>query len=193
MKPQRDVVAHEYDGIEEFDNPTPGWWHLIFAATIVFSIFYYAFWHFSPLAWTPEQALRDDQTRIEAKKFGSIGDLANDVPTLLRLMGDEKLLRVADGMFQMNCASCHGREGGGINGVNLCDDSYKNAKSITDLADVIAKGAANGAMPAWENRLSDKQRILLAAYVASLRGKSPANPRQPEGVTLAPWPSAAPQ
>jgi hypothetical protein len=32
------LLAHEYDGIEEYDNPLPGWWSWIFVATIVFSV-----------------------------------------------------------------------------------------------------------------------------------------------------------
>ncbi|MFN9977437.1 MAG: cbb3-type cytochrome c oxidase N-terminal domain-containing protein, partial [Phycisphaerae bacterium] len=31
---------HEYDGIREYDNPTPGWWHLIFIGSVFFSIMY---------------------------------------------------------------------------------------------------------------------------------------------------------
>jgi cytochrome c oxidase cbb3-type subunit 3 len=43
-------------------------------------------------------------------------------------------------------------------------------------------------MPAWRNRLSHvNQVVLTAAYVASLRGSNPANPRAPEGVAIPAW------
>ncbi|MFN7337509.1 MAG: cbb3-type cytochrome c oxidase N-terminal domain-containing protein, partial [bacterium] len=29
------ILDHEYDGIREFDNPTPGWWHAIFFASVI--------------------------------------------------------------------------------------------------------------------------------------------------------------
>jgi len=41
---------HEYDGIREYDNPTPGWWHAIFIATMLFSLLYFAFYHLSPMS-----------------------------------------------------------------------------------------------------------------------------------------------
>lgn len=41
--PQNDkhLIDHNYDGIQEFDNPLPRWWVYLFYATIVFSILYY--------------------------------------------------------------------------------------------------------------------------------------------------------
>ena len=34
------LLEHNYDGIQEFDNPMPRWWVWIFWATIVFSVLY---------------------------------------------------------------------------------------------------------------------------------------------------------
>ena len=31
------VLEHEYDGIQEYDNPMPRWWLLTFAGTVIFS------------------------------------------------------------------------------------------------------------------------------------------------------------
>lgn len=28
------ILEHNYDGIQEYDNPTPGWWHWLFWASI---------------------------------------------------------------------------------------------------------------------------------------------------------------
>jgi len=43
-----ELLDHEYDGIREFDNPCPAWWHLIFIGSIVFSAFYFVFFQFGP-------------------------------------------------------------------------------------------------------------------------------------------------
>lgn len=187
-RPRDHLLDHEYDGIREFDNPTPGWWHLIFLASVFFSIFYFGFWQFSPLAYSKEEAWAIKQTAETKRLFASYAELKPDEPTMIKLMKDEKLQAYAQGMFIGNCAQCHAKDGGGINGVNLTDESYKNVKVMTDIFNVIANGANNGAMPAWRNNFSEKERVLLASYIASLRGTKPANPKGPEGEPIAPWP-----
>lgn len=184
------LTTHEYDGIREYDNPTPGWWHIIFIVTIIFSALYATFWHTSPLAWTVEEGWSDDQKAEWAKIFGTIGDLKPDEATVLSLKDDVRFMAIAKGTFLGTCAACHGPEGGGLSasGVNLCDDSYKNITKVDDLFNVITNGANNGAMPAHANRFSQNERVLLAAYVASLRGTTPAIAQPAEGVVIAPWP-----
>ena len=39
------LTDHEYDGIREYDNPCPTWWHMIFFGTAVFSVLYFVFFH----------------------------------------------------------------------------------------------------------------------------------------------------
>ncbi len=72
-------------------------------------------------------------------------------------------------------------------GPNLTDDYWKNVRSIETIASVIENGAANGAMPAWKNRLSHPNQVVLtAAYVASLR-KNPVSGKAPEGNKIPAW------
>ncbi|MBU6414450.1 MAG: c-type cytochrome [Planctomycetes bacterium] len=185
-KPQ--VLAHEYDGICEYDNPTPGWWHLIFVGSVVFAGMYMVFWHFSPLAWSEKDAWKSAQVREYKRIFGAVGDLKNDVPTLIAMKSKPEMMAIAEGMYIGNCAQCHAKDGGGVNGVNLTDNSYKNVKEMTDVFTVITNGAANGAMPSWRALFSENERVLLAAYVSGLRGTTPANPKPPEGNEIAAWP-----
>jgi cytochrome c oxidase cbb3-type subunit 3 len=106
-----------------------------------------------------------------------------------KLMADPKLMGVAASKFQGNCATCHARDGGGINGVNLTDNFYKNVKVMPDIFTVIVNGAAGGAMPA-QSAYSKNEQVLLAAYVASLRGTKPAAPKPPEGNEISAWAAA---
>lgn len=182
--------GHTYDGIQEYDNPTPRWWDLLFVATIVFSPIY-ALWFHAPtqgrtLADRYEVSLAENM-RLQ---FGEIGDLTPDEATIAEYMRKPEWLQVGAATFATNCVSCHGRAGEGISGPNLTDDHYLNVKQIADIAKVVAEGAKKGAMPAWGNRLHPNEVVLVAAYVASLRGQNVASPRPPEGAEIAPWPAA---
>jgi len=42
------LLPHAQDGIEEYDNPLPGWWVWIFWVTIVFSIGYWGYYQLGP-------------------------------------------------------------------------------------------------------------------------------------------------
>ena len=65
-KPSEDILTdHLYDGIMEYDNPTPGWWHLIFFGTIVFSLLYFPVYHFSPLILTPEEQVAAQERKAD--------------------------------------------------------------------------------------------------------------------------------
>lgn len=183
-------AIHNYDGIQEFDNPTPGWWDLIFVATIVFAPMY-AIWFHAPrenrnLAAHYEISLAENM-RLQ---FGEIGDLVADESTILSYMQKEDWLKVGASTFATNCVSCHGREGEGISGPNLTDDTYIHVKHVADIAKVVAEGAKNGAMPAWANRLHPNEVVLVSAYVASMRGKNLNGKYGGEkGKEIAPWPA----
>lgn len=186
------VMDHEYDGIREFDNPTPGWWHALFLSSVVFAGVYVAFWHGNPDAADIHETWQRAQVADFKRVFGAVGELKADRETVLKMRGDEKLMEVARSIYAGNCAACHGRDGAGIGGSacpNLTDDHWKNVKTIDDLFTVITKGANSGAMPAWENRLSQNERVILAAFVANLRAK-PVAGRAPEGDVIPAWPAA---
>lgn len=181
------LLDHEYDGIREYDNPIPGWWHFIFLGSVLFAVVYTFFFMFSPMAWTPESQLQAAQTREFQKLFADVGELKPDAPTILRLMKDEKMMLVAEGLFQVNCVSCHGASGQGLVGPNLTDDVYKNINALADIPGIITNGVANGAMPGWGNRLHPNEVVLLSSYIASLRGQNIAGPRGAEGDVIPPW------
>ena len=184
---------HTYDGIQEYDNPTPRWWDLLFVGSIFFAPVY-AVWFHAPqmnrnLAGRYEQALAANM-RLQ---FGEIGDLAPDEETILRYMNKPEWLNVGASTFATNCVSCHGRQGEGVSGPNLTDDFYLHVKEITDIAKVVAEGAKKGAMPAWRNRLHPNEVVLVSAYVASLRGQNLDSSYQADkGKEIAPWPEPPP-
>lgn len=188
---QDKLTDHSYDGIQEYDNPMPGWWVWLFVGTTIFSALYLLYFE----TGMPGRTIQDEYDAVKSAaftaKFQEIGDLNADRDTILKYMNDPQWVAVGKVTYKTNCVSCHGASGEGGIGPNLTDDYYKNVKNIEDIASVISRGAANGAMPAWENRLSHKNFIVLtAAYVASLRGTGSGAGKEPYGGEIAPWPAA---
>jgi cytochrome c oxidase cbb3-type subunit 3 len=178
------LTGHVYDGIEEYDNPTPSWWTWIFIGTIAFSALY-----FFVVTLTDGQlsaiGFYDRAVLDEMKKAGV---LKADAPTLMRLSKDADSIKDGQSIFLSNCVTCHGRDGSGITGPNLTDDLYINVTKITDIPDVVTKGRNNGAMPTWGNRLSPNEIVKVSAFVASLRGQNlRGKPVEPSARQAPPW------
>ncbi len=184
------IADHAYDGIQEFDNPLPGWWKWMFIGSIVFSVFYAMYFHIGAPGRSVTEGY-DAALAVNMRlQFSEIGDLKPNAETILAYTAKPSWLKVGQTVYKTNCISCHGREGEGKVGPNLTDDFYKNITKIEDIARVIAKGAGNGAMPAWANRIHPNEVVLVSAYVATLRGKKPAGEAKgPDGNQIAPWPA----
>lgn len=183
-----ELLGHNYDGIQEYDNPTPGWWHGIFMACTAFAVLYLFWAEFSPLSTSAIQRHRAAQQAEFKLLFADLGVLTADEKTLLTLVDDPKWYQIAQGIFVGNCASCHAPDGKGLVGPNLTDEAYKTVKTITDIAKVIENGAASGAMPAWKTRLMGNEIVLVASLVANMRGQNLPGGRGAEGEVIPPWP-----
>ena len=44
-KVTNELIDHDYDGIQEYDNDLPGWWKALFIITIVIAIIYVPYYH----------------------------------------------------------------------------------------------------------------------------------------------------
>jgi cytochrome c oxidase cbb3-type subunit 3 len=178
------LTDHSYDGIQEYDNPLPGWWKFLFWCSIFFAPLYYCYFHFGKEGRTIHEQYEQQLASIFELRFQEIGDLQPDRETILKYKNDPKWLAVGKVVYKANCVSCHKADGSGLVGPNLTDDHWKNVRQVEDIARVISEGAANGAMPAWKNRLSHPNLIVLtAAYIASLT-ENPLPGRAPEGEVI---------
>ena len=185
------LTEHEYDGIREYDNPTPGWWFMIFALSFIWACGYWARYELNTTPPTVEGEWEEEAAEANKAMFAKLGELKSDEQTLVSLSGNGDWMPVGASMFRANCAACHGRLGQGDVGPNLTDDVYKHVKAITDIPRVVREGANGQAMPAWRGRLNENEIVLISAYVASLRGQNLAG-RAPEGTPAQPWPKPSP-
>jgi cytochrome c oxidase cbb3-type subunit III len=181
------ILDHNYDGIREYDNPMPFWWSALFWASFLFSVPYFIYYHVG-VGPTLNDNLEVEVGEFVEAQAAALGDLKPDAATILTLVqNDAKLKTGASVMFRANCATCHGPEGGGRTGPNLTDDAYLNVKTPEDIFTIIRDGVVAKGMPEWKKRYSEPQLVLLASYVASLRGTKPAESKEAQGMPAPAW------
>jgi cytochrome c oxidase cbb3-type subunit III len=183
------ALSSEFDGIQEYANPIPRWWKSVFFVTLSLAPLYMLIFHSGAPGSTSVEQFQAAMDANSRKQYGEIGDLASDEATMIDYLKKPKWVAVGGSIFKANCVSCHGAEGGGNVGPNLCDDSYKHVKRLPDIIKIINEGAGAGAMPAWAKRLSHPNDIVLVSvFVASLRGSKPLSTKGPDGSIIPAWP-----
>ena len=170
------------------EDPVPNWWKWIFMATIAFAPPYFFWFHNGAPGRTAAERYDTALAENLRLQFAEIGELSETRENVLKYLYEDSWLKVGRSVFKANCVSCHGSDGGGLAGPNLCDDSYKNIKEIGDILKVLQNGARGGAMPAWKAKLSPNELVLVASYVASLRGSNPETAKPAEGQVIDAWP-----
>jgi cytochrome c oxidase cbb3-type subunit 3 len=71
----------------------------------------------------------------------------------------------------MNCAGCHGAEGGGAIGPPLADSDWIYGGQLENIVQSIMQGRPEG-MPSFSPRLPEDEAWKIANYVVSLAKKS---------------------
>jgi cytochrome c oxidase cbb3-type subunit 3 len=174
------LLAHSYDGIQEFDNPLPGWWKFLFVAGFVFMPIYVAIYHGGTS--TPSA----DEYRADAAELGAIkakralGEAVSN-ESLAALKGDPTAMKAAAETFATKCAMCHGPEGQGTIGPNLTDEYWIHGGALVDIYKTIDKGVPAKGMIAWGGQFQPAQLRGMTAYVQTLVGTNPSNPKAPQG------------
>jgi cytochrome c oxidase cbb3-type subunit III len=80
----------------------------------------------------------------------------------------------------MNCAGCHGPQGGGGIGPPLADHDWTYGGESEHIYQAIMQGRPNG-MPAFQGKVTDASAWRIAAFVRSLsdeRARDPADRTQ---------------
>lgn len=182
------IEGHEYDGIKELDHPLPRWWVNLFYATIVFGILYVAYFEFlgGP---THQEQLNSAMAKISVKreKADMTNAQANAGIDVKALLNDPSALAIGAEAYQQVCAACHAAKGEGLIGPNLTDKYWLHSKGdFQGILTAILKGFPEKGMPPWEAIVAKEKHAPLAAYVLSLQGTNPPNPKSPQGELIEP-------
>lgn len=174
------LTDHEYDGIQEYNNPLPVWWVWTFWATIIFGFMYYI--HYETGAGPSLKQELDSAMKVIAENQQKHGA----TPLISGKDLEDKLkssnLAVANNNFQGKCAMCHGAELQGGIGPNLTDAFWLHGKGQPeDILKLVKEGVVDKGMPAWGSLLKDDEIVDLAALIISKQDSSPAGAKEPQG------------
>ena len=180
------LLNHNYDGIEEFDYPLPGWWKMIFVITSIFGVFYFYYYQIAG-GPTLQDEFNKDMAKINAIREEAAKDASNfDLSAYNSL--NEKDPQHLNGLaiFEENCLSCHEEGAKGDIGPNLTDGYWLNLKEVTpeSIYKFIIVGNEDNGMPAWGEVLPKDELYQVVSYVYSLKNTNVEGGKEPQGEKL---------
>lgn len=179
---KKEMTDHSYDGITELDNFMPPWLQYVFLFTAIFGVGYFI--NYSVLGYGKtgieeyEEELKIEAVAAAERKANAAAGI--DESTVVY---DQSAAALASGktIFEGNCAACHAADGGGGVGPNLTDEYWLHGNKINEVFSVIKYGVISKGMVPWQDQLSPEEIQNVASYIISLKGKTPANPKAPQG------------
>lgn len=171
-------LEHNYDGIQELDNPPPRWIMAIFYLTIGFSIIYAAYYF-----WLDVGDLQDAQyakkSQIHDARYQMTGGESEEMEVLTEASDIDEGKTIYS---EMSCFACHGMNGeGNAIGPNLTDNAWIHGCDFQSVFNIIKNGSVAKGMAAYKTQLSDSRIQLVTSYVLSLKGSNPANAKEAQG------------
>src|ERR1043165_7203920 len=101
------LLEHNYDGIQEYDNPLPRWWVIIFWITIVFSLVYFANVPGVGIGAGRIAAYNADMAPAHAPRGGLEPGGGPTTEQLTALVSNPGVVSQGKQLFTQNCAPCH--------------------------------------------------------------------------------------
>jgi cytochrome c oxidase cbb3-type subunit 3 len=175
------IEGHDYDGIQELNNPLPKWWLATFFGTIVFSLLY---WGYFELFGGPthDERLAAAMANIEERRAAAVVAYDDSSIDLDALLADAGALAAGKEQYDAVCVACHGQLGEGLIGPNLTDNYWIHGDGGLDhILASFREGYTDKGMPPWGNVISLDKHAALAAYVISLQETDPPNAKEPQG------------
>ena len=170
----KETTGHQWDGIEELDNPMPMWWVGMFVATIAFTLIYLAYYpglgNFAGAGEWTSTAQHDAEVARHDERFAPLyAELAAQDSDAL--IADRRAMQVGRRLFINNCATCHGVNGTGAFGFpDLTDAEWIWGGSEAAIKQSIASGRM-AAMPGWGPALGDEGLHNVTQHVLKLAGQ----------------------
>lgn len=177
------LLDHDYDGIQELDNPTPPWFMFLFYVTIVFAVVYGIIYHVVGDGNIMENEYVAQVKEAEINREAYLKKFALSVnETNVTLVTDKAKLEEGKSIYDNNCVACHGSLGEGKVGPNLTDAYWIHGGSIQKIFKTITEGVPEKGMIAWKKQLNPLQIQNVSSYIFNMQGTNPPNAKEPQGV-----------
>lgn len=146
------TTGHEWDGIEELNNPLPRWWLYILYATIAFSVLWMVLYPSWPLpggnirgmlGYSSRADIQQQMQALEAARAAPLKGLEQmalaDIPKNPAVM--QAAVEGGRSAFKVHCIQCHGTGAAGSKGYpNLNDDDWLWGGSMADIHGTLVNG-----------------------------------------------------
>lgn len=176
------LIMHDYDDIQELDNPIPAWFNWLFYGSVVFAVAYLLNYHVFKTGKLQDEEYAIEMKQAEVAKEAYLAKTGNMIDeNSVKVDKSAEVLAAGKALFAQNCVACHGQNGEGVVGPNLTDDFWLHGGKIGSVFKTIKYGVPEKGMISWEKQLSPKQIADVANYIESLKGTNPANPKAPQG------------
>jgi cytochrome c oxidase cbb3-type subunit 3 len=176
------IIPHEYDDIQELNNPTPAWFMALFYSTVAIGIAYVLVYHVFNFGQLQYAEYNTEVAQAEMAKKIYLSKAANRVDeSTVKLVNDPTTLAEGKAVFKASCAPCHGENGQGVVGPNLTDEYWLHGSKVSDVFKTVKYGVPAKGMPTWEKQLSPKQIADVSNYIISLQGTHPAGAKEAQG------------
>jgi len=175
------IEGHDFDGIEELDNPPPPWLMYIFYISVIFAVGYWIYFHMTDSGPSQYDELNQELAIVAKAEASRVADLP---PAASSASTDPAEIAAGKAMFaEKACFACHGMnaEGNAI-GPNLTDGNWINGCDFTDIVRTIRNGVPAKGMTPYKDQLTQSQTEQLASFILSLQGSNPANAKDAQGV-----------
>ncbi|SFJ86149.1 cytochrome-c oxidase, cbb3-type subunit III [Celeribacter neptunius] len=154
-KKEVETTGHSWDGIEEYNNPLPRWWLIIWYICIIWGIGYTIAFPAWPLVKGATAGMLGWSTRAQvADKIASFEEMnatveaelaAADVTTIeVGSPVHNYAVNMGAAVFRANCSQCHGSGAAGNVGYpNLLDNDWLWGGTIDEVAFTVQHGVRN--------------------------------------------------
>jgi cytochrome c oxidase cbb3-type subunit 3 len=201
-----ETVGHEWDGIEELNNPLPRWWVITLWLSVIFALGYIVVYPAIPLlnsgtaglwGWSSRGDLAMELSVEKARRAGLRATL--EATPIEALQANPALMKdaIAGGRaaFRVNCVQCHGSGAAGSLGYpNLNDDDWLWGGNLKEIEQTLIHGIRQPGLASTRTSLMPsfgRDAILkgneiadVTSYVLTLSGKEQPGAASERGKAL---------